>query len=98
MNKPFKTSPRTLHSVKNWIFYNNIRKISNFSKHFTISFISQPVLQYSTLPPYSICNPYGIHMECKYSMESIWNMLVPYGFYMESTWNGDLRVECKDQK
>ena len=44
INHTFKTSPRTLHSVKNWIFYNNIRKISNFSEHFTISFISQPVL------------------------------------------------------
>src|SRR6266571_9184141 len=62
---------------------------------------SDLLYQYFTVPPYSIWNPYGIHMEWIYSMESTWNpcgictfhlayMWIPHGFHMEckySTWN-----------
>jgi len=48
--------------------------------------------------------PYGIHMECKYSMESMWNMFgsiwnieqSPYGieifhgFHVDFIWNGNI--------
>jgi hypothetical protein len=56
------------------------------------------LIQYFTVPPHSIWNPYGIHGIHGIHMESIWNMFVPWnphgfhGFHefhmdsMDSTW------------
>ncbi len=58
-------------------------------------------MQYFTVPPYSIWNPYGMdlfhgfHVEyvhsiwhiCGFHMDSIWNVNIPHGIHMESMWN-----------
>src|SRR6266571_3875577 len=50
-------------------------KGSHISPHHFLSTLLSPLI------------PYGIHMEWIYSMDSMWNMYIPSGIYVDSTWN-----------